>query len=188
MLLRRSNSALDRADRPVTPVADGQRARQPVPPVSASVRRPLRLGIAVVLYLILPATGATQGDAPPLRYEALEPSFQTTVATRDCAFPAGVPIVGPETVDSPHGTGRACVTKTDGSVVPYEQAEAHISVTTELGQPVFLLVRDFRLLRVQWINERLLYLDRNMGRVAGIDEIFDVLERRWLFQAWVQYF
>jgi hypothetical protein len=32
------NSALDRTDRPVTPVADGQRARQSVPPVSASVR------------------------------------------------------------------------------------------------------------------------------------------------------
>jgi hypothetical protein len=35
-----SNSALDRADRPVTPVAGAQRARQSVPPVSASVRRP----------------------------------------------------------------------------------------------------------------------------------------------------
>jgi hypothetical protein len=34
----RPNSALDRSDRPVTPVAVGQRARQSVPPVSASVR------------------------------------------------------------------------------------------------------------------------------------------------------
>jgi hypothetical protein len=33
-----SNSALDRSLRPVTPVAVGQRARQSVPPVSASVR------------------------------------------------------------------------------------------------------------------------------------------------------
>ena len=32
------NRALDRTVRPVTPVAGGQRARQSVPPVSASVR------------------------------------------------------------------------------------------------------------------------------------------------------
>ena len=38
MLLRRSNSALDRTVRPVTPVAGAQRARQSGPPVSASVR------------------------------------------------------------------------------------------------------------------------------------------------------
>ena len=32
------NSALDRTVRPVTPVAETQRARQSVPPVSAGVR------------------------------------------------------------------------------------------------------------------------------------------------------
>jgi hypothetical protein len=37
------NSALDRSLRSVTPVAREQRARQPVPPVSASVRRQWRL-------------------------------------------------------------------------------------------------------------------------------------------------
>jgi hypothetical protein len=36
-----ANSALDRSVRPVTPVAGEQRARQSVPPVSASVRRPI---------------------------------------------------------------------------------------------------------------------------------------------------
>ena len=33
------NSALDRTVRPVTPVAEAQRARQSLPPVSASVSR-----------------------------------------------------------------------------------------------------------------------------------------------------
>jgi hypothetical protein len=39
MAVMASNSALDRSFRPVTPVAAGQRARQSVPPVSASVRQ-----------------------------------------------------------------------------------------------------------------------------------------------------
>lgn len=136
----------------------------------------------------MPATVATQAQVPPLRYEDVNQRFRTTIATTEARFPAGIPVVGPETVDSPERTGRACVTQTDGTLVPYEQAEAHISITTALGPPVFLVVRDFRLLHVQWINERLLYLDRNMGRVAGIDEIFDVIERKWLFQKWVQYY
>jgi hypothetical protein len=38
------NSALDRSVRPVTPVAEGQRARQSVPPVSASVRQACHAG------------------------------------------------------------------------------------------------------------------------------------------------
>jgi TonB family protein len=44
------NSALDRSSRSVTPVADGQRARQSVPPVSASVRR--NVGPLLQLFLL----------------------------------------------------------------------------------------------------------------------------------------
>jgi hypothetical protein len=45
------NSALDRSVRPVTPVAGAQRARQSVPPVSASVRRLGLLGMALASLL-----------------------------------------------------------------------------------------------------------------------------------------
>jgi hypothetical protein len=35
---------------------------------------------------------------------------------------------------------------------------------------------------VDWINERLLFLDRDMGHVLGIEEIFDAVDGNWLFE------
>jgi hypothetical protein len=43
-----ANSALDLTVRPVTPVASGQRARQSVPPVSASVRPHGEVGLVML--------------------------------------------------------------------------------------------------------------------------------------------
>ena len=62
------NSALDRTDRPVAPVAEGQRARQSGPPVSAGVswtdgrftNRLVRLGLSLLLFATaaIPAVAA----------------------------------------------------------------------------------------------------------------------------------
>jgi hypothetical protein len=88
------NSALDRTVRPVTLVAVGQRARQSVPPVSASVRQTLVLFLA-----FLAGAGLVVGscakiepvEAPPPEAEVLEAFFLHLKAVDFRSLPSGVP-------------------------------------------------------------------------------------------------
>ena len=155
--------------------------------LNRSVRHRLLCSAFVAQGFLLPALAMAQLAAPPLRYLDFERPFYTIVVNEEVPFAAGTPIIGPDTVESPHRTGRACVTQTDATLVPYAQEEAHILVTTDLGKPVFLRVCRFRILEVRWINERLIYLERDMGHVAGVEELFDVIEGKWLFQKSVEY-
>jgi hypothetical protein len=48
-------------------------------------------------------------------------------------------------------------------------------------------VKFFRTVTLTWITERTVLIDRDIGHTAGIEEILDVIDRRWLSQQSVDY-
>jgi hypothetical protein len=42
-------------------------------------------------------------------------------------------------------------------------------------------LNDFRTLRVQWVNDRILHIFTDVGHVAGVHQLLDVEELAWIY-------
>ncbi|MGE5176540.1 MAG: hypothetical protein ACM3JJ_09220 [Hyphomicrobiales bacterium] len=120
-------------------------------------------------------------------YSDIWKSYYSHVVEKAADFPPGTPVDSTVTIPSPMGYGSVAMVSTDGVKVPYDQAEAHISITSKYFRPVHVRVRFFRTLNVTWITERTVLIDRDIGHIAAIEEILDVVDRRWLSQQSVSY-
>jgi hypothetical protein len=112
--------------------------------------------------------------------------YSKVVADRP-AFPASTPLQPSTSTQSPHGVAVAKVTQTDATKVPYDMETAYIEVTGPAIKPLYIHVLDFRNVTVAWATDRVLVIKRNMGRVADIEEIIDVVDRKWISQWSVLY-
>lgn len=97
-------------------------------------------------------------------------------------FAAGVPLEPPVLVPSPRAYGSASLMRTDGVKVPYESEEAHIAITSQFFPPLYVEVKFFRTVTLTWLTERLILIHRDIGHIAGIEEVLDVIDRRWISQ------
>ena len=98
------------------------------------------------------------------------------------------PLEAPVEVASRLGQSTATIVRTDGSSVPYESAIAYIHIDTAFADEIVVVeVRRFRAVTVSWIGESILVISRDVGHVAGIEEIFSLAENRWLSQKSVHY-
>lgn len=103
-------------------------------------------------------------------------------------FDDDTPLEAPVEVASRLGQSTATIVRTDGSSVPYESAIAYIHIDTAYTDEVVVVeVRRFRAVTVSWIGESILVISRDIGHVAGIEEIFSLAENRWLSQKSVHY-
>ena len=138
--------------------------------------------------LICLATGTPPASSEPLlRYSDGEAKIYSAIAANAPSFPEGLPLLPPKTVVSPWESGRATVTETDSSKVPYDREEAHIQIDSQLAKPMVVVVRDFRVLKVRWVSDRLLFIWRDIGHVGAIEELLDVVDQRWLSQRTVEF-
>ncbi len=103
-------------------------------------------------------------------------------------FDDDTPLEAPTEVASRLGQSTATIVRTDGSSVPYESAIAYIHIDTAFTDEIVVVeVRRFRAVTVSWIGESILVISRDIGHVAGIEEIFSLAENRWLSQKSVHY-
>lgn len=143
------------------------------------------LAKAVILAALLVASVAEA--TPQLSYSDAFSDRYSTWSERALVFPHDTPLESKIAIETPRGSGRATLVRTDGAVVPYEHEEAHISITSELADSVNISAKMFRTISVTWVNERLLFIKRHIGHVAAIEELFDIVERQWVFQQSVHY-
>jgi hypothetical protein len=139
------------------------------------------LAVALLL-LAMPDLASAQ-----VTYSDIWKEYYSRVVDKAPEFPPGVPVESTVTIPSPMGYGSATLISTDGTKVPYDQEEAHITITSKLFPPVHVRVKFFRTLTLTWITERTVLIDRDIGHIAGIEEILDVIDRRWLSQQSLSY-
>ena len=73
------------------------------------------------------------------------------------------------------------------SAIPFEEAEAHITVESAFGEPIYFQSKGFRTVDVQWIGERYLYIRKGIGRIVAVEEIYGIVDNEWLVQQTVSY-
>ena len=124
---------------------------------------------------------------PPAVYDKSFSDRYCVVVTEEPTFTEDTPLEPMVVVRSPIGSSTARVVRTDGTAIPYEDAEAHITVESAFGEPIYFKSRGFRTVDVQWIGERFLFVRKGIGRIVAIEEIYDIVDRKWLVQQTVSY-
>lgn len=109
------------------------------------------------------------------------------VVIEEPVFGEHTPLEKAVTVHSPGGHSNARVLRTDGTKIPYDNAEAHIRIENAFGDPIYLTSKGFRTIDLQWIGERYLHISKGIGHIVRIEEIYDLRDRRWLLQETVTY-
>ena len=136
---------------------------------------------------VLSVAAAGAQSVPVVSYSDAFSSRYAEIHLEPQQFPKATPLEPAVRVDSNLGASSALILRTDGARIPYENAVAHIAVETELGSNVYLTFKGFRSVTASWVGERLLFIKRDIGHVAGIEEVFDVVEGRWLLQQSAHY-
>jgi len=104
------------------------------------------------------------------------------IVPQQATFASGTPLLPADTSGSPNRFATAIVTQTDPVKVTYDQELAHIQITGESIRPLYLEVKNFRTVSLSWATDRILVIERDIGHEAGMEEVIDIVDRRWLSQ------
>lgn len=113
--------------------------------------------------------------------------YYSRIVAQTPAFPFATPVQPALTIPSPMRAATATLISTDATSVPYDQEEAHIAVTGDSIAPVYVTVKCFRTVRLTWVTDRTVLITRDLGPRSRVEEILDVIDRRWLSQQSVSY-
>ena len=138
----------------------------------------MTLGIVQRLVLAALVVPATQ---QPGRVDVVKPEHQARASAEPCAMSAPARVKAPYTSASPQGTWSAHVLETDVLVVPYDQAHACIRLQRRGGAVRYVALRDFRTLRLEWLDERQLRLLTDVGHAATVTQVLDVDALTWIY-------
>ena len=115
-------------------------------------------------------------------YEDEPCSYSSVIVRFRLSFAPTVPVVPEEVIQSPSRFAAAKVTRTDEVRVPYEDEEAHLEIASAHFPPLYIRVRIFRALEARWVSDRILYIWRDIGHTTSVEELIDVMDRKWLSQ------
>jgi hypothetical protein len=102
------------------------------------------------------------------------------ILTSRPAFDGSTPLE-PTVIYSSHlEYATARLTRTDGARV--SPGVAYVEVTGTQIKPLYIELRKFRAIELIWATDRILIIKRNIGHIAAIEEVIDVVDRRWLSQ------
>ena len=114
--------------------------------------------------------------------------YYATTLEREFVLPEGHPVRELKSVKSPAGIWRAEIVQSDTGVVPYDKTKATIVIKKYDGKKRYVKCERFRTIKVQWINDRLLYIQCDIGHAAGVGQIFDVETNKWIYQQGETYY
>ena len=123
----------------------------------------------------------------PASYGAGFSNNYSTVEQDAPSFPDGLPMEDPVVIYSPLKHGWATVERTLGSEVPYERSIGIVTVEHKFGDPIHFVSTGFRTITVTWIGERYVRFDKGIGHIVSIEEIFDLVDRKWLVRHTISY-
>jgi hypothetical protein len=116
-----------------------------------------------------------------VEYSSVLPELLAHVSKKACSLPTELRTKDKYVVASALGNWSATVLETDPVAVPYDKARACIQLQGSDGVVRSVTIGAFRTLRLQWLNERLLYLFTDVGHVAGVGQLLDVDDMKWLY-------
>lgn len=145
--------------------------------------------VAILCTLCLVALPALASD-PGLQVEFTEDFAEhyAEIVTLPCTLPDGLASFPEERSETRLSRWRAILSRTDPTVVPYDQAVACLAFDGPDGTRRSVRARAFRTIRVQWLNDRLVAIETDLGHAASILQILDLDQGRWVYQLGERYF
>ena len=139
----------------------------------------------LILLLLTSVLAAQPG--PPAIYDKSFSDRYCVETPEEPTFPENTPLEPVVIVNSPIGSSTARIVRTDGAKISYDDAEAHITVVSAFGDTIYFKSKGFRTVDVQWIGERFLFISKGIGHIVAIEEIYDIVDKKWLMQQTVRY-
>ena len=109
------------------------------------------------------------------------------VSRRHVAIPPEIPLEKDVTVWSEFRNRKATLVLSDATKIPYDKAIGSITIESRNRPNQYIRLRGFRTVEIKWINDRLLYIDCDIGHIASVDAIFDAQTGNWIYRQSMSY-
>jgi len=113
--------------------------------------------------------------------------FYPEISTAAVAIPPEIPVEKDVTVWSEFRNRRATLVLSDATKIPYDKAIGSITIESRNKPNQYIRLRGFRTVEIKWINDRLLYIDCDIGHIASVDAIFDAQTGKWIYRQSMSY-
>lgn len=121
---------------------------------------------------------ATYSEAFQDRYPVIDEKLNLE------AFELEAPVV----IENETKSRKATVVRSKGDKYPYEDQICLIKIESKSTvEPRNISFEGFRNVDVTWISEKLLLINIGIGRLAGIQAIFDSEKNEWIYRESVQH-
>jgi hypothetical protein len=134
--------------------------------------------------MVFIGAGAAVTDEPQFLTDYTDSfkEYYAAILDKEFVLPKDHPVWELKSIKSPTGIWRAEIIQSDTGVVPYDKTKAAIVIKKYDGKKRYVKCERFRTIKVQWINDRLLYILCDIGHAAGAGQIFDVETNKWIYQ------
>lgn len=140
--------------------------------------------------VVVVGAGAAATDEPGFltSYTDSLKEYYGAILEREFVLPKDHPVHELKSVKSPTGIWRAQIVQSNTGVVPYDKTKAAIVIKKYDGKKRYVKFEKLRTIKLQWINDRLLYIQCDIGHVAGVGQIIDVETNKWIYQQGETYY
>jgi len=140
--------------------------------------------VVLAVFVCCTAVGA---HATSVHYGNQLSDFYPEISPAAVAIPPGIPLEDDVTVLSEFQNRKATLVRSDGTKIPYDKAIGSITIESRNRPTQYIRLRRFRSIEVKWINDRLLYINCDVGHTASVDAIFDAQTGKWIYRQSMSY-
>lgn len=125
-------------------------------------------------------------DATSVEYDN-ERSDLIEISAAAVAIPPEIPLEKDVTMWSDFGNRKATLVRSDATKITYDKEIGSITIESRDRPKQYIRLREFRMVKIEWINDRLLYIFCDIGHLAGVDAIFDAQTGKWIYRQTMWY-
>ncbi|MEM1438190.1 MAG: hypothetical protein AAF545_06150 [Pseudomonadota bacterium] len=139
------------------------------------------------VWLALALAAQVSPEGPSVRYSNSFSERYWQVTGCDDVLSEALPVEPPRSFKSRSGLRTAVLVRTNGGKIPYDRAEARLTIDGPNMDSICLKTAQFRNLSVHWNGDGVVFLFQGLGHIVGTEELFDVENKTWLLQRTASY-
>jgi hypothetical protein len=140
-----------------------------------------------VVLAVFVLSAAVRVFATSLEYGSQFSDFYPEISAAAVANPPEIPLEKEVIMWSEFRNRKATLVLSDSTKVPYDKAMGSITIESRDRPNQYIRLRGFRTVEIKWINDRLLYIDCDIGHIASVDAIFDAQTGKWIYRQSISY-
>src|SRR5581483_462185 len=140
--------------------------------------------VVLSVFVLSAAVGAY---ATSVHYGNQLSDFYREIAAAAVAIAPEIPLEKEIAVWSELHNRKATLVRSDATKIPYDKEIGSITIESRNRPKRYIRLRRFRAVEIKWINDRLLYINCDVGHTASVDAIFDAQTGKWIYRQSMSY-